>query len=99
MALSASLVYVKMNFGLPVPFSDPAGNINTDDSNSISGTYNGLGTNLTSAISYYVEPLGVSLSLGGRFQAIKYFGGGSEDMPELANDYYYGVTMSVLYNF
>lgn len=58
--------------------------------------YKSIGDNITGTFSYYVLSLSTTFSVGGRFQVIKHFPDG--DAPSLANDYFYGITLSVLYH-
>lgn len=56
--------------------------------------YKNLGDNVTGTFSYYVPSLSTIFSVGGRFQVLKHFSDG--DAPSLANDYFYGVTLSAI---
>lgn len=59
--------------------------------------YYGIGNNSTITLSYFIEPLSTSISLGGRFQVFKYIA--ESGSPELSNDYFYGITASAMFIF
>lgn len=60
-------------------------------------SYTGLGNNSSVSFGYYIESINTAISLGGRFQYLRYQAKG--DAPELGNDYYYGATLSAVYYF
>lgn len=59
--------------------------------------YKGVGNNSTITLSYYMKPASTSISIGGRYQAVKYYG--ESGAPSLDNDYFYGITASAMYLF
>ena len=59
--------------------------------------YQGIGANGTLSLSYFIESMSTSVSVGGRFQYITYFARG--DAPDLADDYFYGILVSAMYLF
>ena len=54
----------------------------------------GIGNNTSLGLSYYIEPLGTSIILGGRFQFIRYFS--ESDTQAFTNEYFYGVTLAAV---
>ena len=59
--------------------------------------YKAYGNNSTLGLSYLIEPVSTVISIGGRFQVLKYNPEG--DAPDLDSDYFYGVTASAMYLF
>ncbi len=58
--------------------------------------YNAFGNNSTLNFTCYIDSLSTSIILGGRFQVLKYIA--ADNGPDLANDYFYGFTISALYH-
>jgi len=56
--------------------------------------YKNFGNNTTLNLSYFFSAINTSLSIGGRFQVLKYMA--EDDAPSLENDYFYGVTLSAV---
>jgi len=92
--VNESLLYSQTSFDLPVYAQKvPAAVIGmVKEENS----YHGIGSNTSLALLYYISPIQTSISLGGRFQVIHYFSGSGPDMD---NDYFYGLTASVIITF
>ncbi len=60
--------------------------------------YYEYGFNTSLSLSYYIEAASTTISLGGRYQYIKTAYKGSDPDPDEKN-YFYGVTLSLIYNF
>ncbi len=72
-------------------YESSPGEVKIDDRTGIN-KYNAIGNNSSIGLVYYFDSLGTTISLGGRFQVIKYYpNSGSRD---LKNDYFYGPTLS-----
>lgn len=61
-------------------------------------SYVGYGFNTTFSISYYIPAIDLSIAPGGRFQFIRFKQTGGDEL-KLQDDYYYGITLSILYYF
>ena len=95
--MSTSVVYLEGWFRMNSLYS--SGTIvykkfSTDESEK---KYHCIGNSSNISLIYIIPAFSTAISLGGRFQVLKNFSEG--DTPDLANDYYYGLTLSVLYTF
>ena len=89
--LGNTIVYFSSSFDLVSNYQESPGYIAIQ---SISYDYISLGDNATGTFSYYVPSLSTIFSVGGRFQVLKHFSDG--DAPSLANDYFYGITLTAI---
>lgn len=90
--IGTSMIYLQDELNLTT-LSEDEGTVSTETSSFYK--YKSFGNNTTGTFSYYFPSIDTTLSLGGRFQVIKHLESG--DSPTLANDYFYGVTLSVIY--
>ena len=90
-SISTSLIYVSVKNSTPVLFTMGS----EIHSKGVEYIYSGIGNNTSVSISYYLPSMNTAISLGGRFQYLRYDGKG--DAPELENDYYYGATLTAVY--
>ena len=67
------------------------------DAQQVEYTYTTYGNNSTVTLSYFIEPISTAISIGGRFQVLRYVS--EDDAPSLPNDYFYGITASVMFLF
>lgn len=86
-----TIVYFNSKFNLISYYESSPGFLEPEDTGY---KYISLGDNITGTFSYYVPVLSTTFSLGGRFQVLKHFPDG--DAPSLANDYFYGMTLSAI---
>jgi len=88
-----SLIYLKTKVQYPELAFDP-------DTLTYPGTvtYNVYGTNATISLSYYIEAMSTAVTVGLRYQYLKYFADGDNSY-NLSDDQYYAITMSAMYFF
>ena len=94
MTFGTSIIYMRSSFDTNEYVESSS---NTVSAEKVKYSYNGFGNNSTLSMSYFIEPMSTAVSIGGRFQVLKYFGTG--DAPSLGNDYFYGITASAMYLF
>ncbi len=89
---STSLIYQSIRYqGYYVTYMGVVGG------NKITYNYSGIGNNSALVLSWSLPSINTVISLGGRFQYLRYMAKG--DAPSLGNDYYYGVTLAAVYYF
>lgn len=59
--------------------------------------FRAVGNNSSVALSYYFSTVNTAISLGAKFQFLRYYA--DDDAPSMGYDYYYGVTLAALYFF
>ncbi len=89
-----SLVYMRGTFSMN---SFDVTNAPVISGSNITGNYYSFGNNSTLSVSYYIPGISTAIVLGGRFQVLKNYLDNSEK--SMANDYYYGITLSAIYTF
>jgi hypothetical protein len=92
LSMSTSLIYLWIKYqGYKLEWGSSMNGIK--DNND----YTGIGNNSALSLFYSLPSINTVISLGGRFQYLRYIAKGSA--PSLGNDYYYGVTLAAVYYF
>ena len=98
--ISSNLTYVMLitTFETPINYENSPTSLSSE---TPMVNYVTHGFNATLNFSYYIAPINTAIVIGGRFQLMHYILDDDVDKFDVdgKNDYYYGVTLSVIYYF